>query len=195
MLPTIKDVRPLIRDFEPRIRHNVMEPAWDKWMEVDGRSSFSPRSRASMVFDFMLENAINEFIDDPNVHIVWEGQTAKFLFRERVLGRFKKAGRNGLGANIETQRDLEFINNPQRIFPGMLPALYSIEFCYSLNSLETRMELITANARMNRHRLWSFELSRHDSIDVGSISKPEDIDTPPTQIRVRMPKEESGTSE
>lgn len=194
MLPRIEDVRPLIRDFEPRIR-GAMESAWGKWLEVACRVSYSKRSRASVVFDFMLENAINEFIEDPEVHIFEEGQTAKFLFRDRVLGRFKKASRNGLGANIETQRDLQFINNPQCKLPGMLPAIYSVEFCYTLNQLETQMALITANARINKLRLWSFELSRHESIDVGSIDTPENVGTPPTQVRVRMPKEESGSSE
>ena len=194
MLPRIENVRPIIRDFEPRIR-GAMESAWDKWLEVGGRVSYSKRSRASVVFDFMLANAKTEFNDDPNVRIIHEGQTAKFLFRERVLGRFKKASRNGLGSNIETQRDLQFINNPQYKFPGMLPSIYSIEFCYSLNELETQMALITANARMNKLRLWSFELSRYESTDIGSIYEPEYIDTPPTQIRVRMPKEESGSSE
>lgn len=193
MLSTINDVRPFVRDFELRIR-KVLEAAWDEWMEIPNRGRLSPRSRASIVFDFIRAGAISEFDDDPNVMVILKGQTVHFLFENRVLLRFKKANDSGLGSNIETQAVLEFID-PQLELPGMLPEIHRVEVCYHLDELATRMDLITVTARRRDFRLWSYELECPPSADIVQIPPSLDGDTPPPQIRVRTPKQGYETSE
>src|SRR4051794_5934153 len=96
------EVRRILTAFEQRIRA-MLDRAWSEWLEMPKKGKLSARSRASIVFDFIREHALAEFDGDPDIHAVVEGQTVKFLFRDQVLIRFKKANSKGIGSNIETQ--------------------------------------------------------------------------------------------
>ena len=193
MLPTIDDVHPVVQDFEPRMR-KVLEAAWDDWMAMPSRGRLSPRSRASIVFDFIRAGAIDEFDGDPEVRVIEKGQTVHFLFRDRILARFKKASGSGLGSNIETQAVLEFID-PQLSLPDFLPEVHRVEVCYHLDSLATRIDLLTVAARQRHRCLWSYELECPPSADIVPIPTPVRGDTPPPEIWLRTPAQESDIDE
>jgi hypothetical protein len=93
-IPAPDDVRLVLRGFEIRIRE-ILEEAWKEWRNIPDLARFSARSRASMVFDFVRRRAVAEFDADPNIRVIPKGQTVQFLFRDKVLVRFKKA--NGAG--------------------------------------------------------------------------------------------------
>lgn len=99
--PPMTAVKDILEDFELRTR-SILEGAWEDWLAMTNRAVFSARSRASMVFDFIKTRALAEFDGDPNIRAIPKGQTVHFLFRDRVLLRFKKANSSGLGSNIET---------------------------------------------------------------------------------------------
>lgn len=193
MLPTVDEVRPIIREFELRMR-KVLEAAWVEWMAMPNRGRLSPRSRASIVFDFIRARAIDEFDGDTEVRTIVKGQTVHFLFRDQILVRFKKANGLGLGSNIETQAELEFID-PQLFLPDFLPDVHRVEVCYHLNSLATHIDLLTLAARQHHRRLWSYELDRPESAEIIQISTPNGDDTPPPEIWVRTPPQETDQDE
>lgn len=194
LIPQTDHIRPILRDFELRIR-TILEAAWEEWLEIPDRARFSNRSRASVVFDFIKRRAIAEFDIDPNIRVIIKGQTVQFLFRDAVLVRFKKAGRSGLGSNIETQAVLEFVD-PQLNIPDFLPEVYRVEICYHLNPLATQMDELAVTARVRNRKLWSYELER---LETGKIiplpTSPVPPDLSPTVVRPRQPKPESETPE
>jgi hypothetical protein len=188
-LPQMSDVKAILEDFELRMR-SILEGAWEDWLAVTNRSVFSARSRASMVFDFIKTRALAEFDGDPNIRAIPKGQTVHFLFRDRVLLRFKKANSSGLGSNIETQAVLEFIDPQIPLFD--LPKIFRVEVCYQLDKLATRMAALAVTARQGKTKLWSYELARPS---VGAVipfpEPPSGNDTAPPEVRVRKPADKS----
>src|SRR5262249_28636480 len=131
-VPPIDLVKKVLEDFELRIRE-ILESAWEDWQSMSHRALMSPRSRASVIFDFIKARALAEFDGDPNIRAIPKGQTVHFLFRDRVLVRFKKANSAGLGSNIETQAVMEFVDPQFPLFA--LPPIYNVEVCYHLDKL------------------------------------------------------------
>ena len=156
-------VRRVLTHFEHRIRA-ILDRAWGEWLEMPKKGKLSARSRASVVFDFIRDNALAEFDDDPDIHAVVEGQTVKFLFHDQVLIRFKKANsEKGIGSNIETQAVLEFVD-PQLSIPQFLPDIYKVEVCYVLDKLATKMEMVAVTKRDRRRKIWSYPIFRRRDV-------------------------------
>jgi hypothetical protein len=186
-IPPLDDVRRILEDFELRLRM-ILEAAWEEWLELPNRARFSARSRASCVFDIIRRRALEEFNDDANIRAIPKGQTIHFLFRDQVLVRFKKANGAGIGANIETQAVIQFVD-PQMSIPGLLPEIYRVEVCYHLNELQTRMDTLAVTARDRRRRIWSYELARPTTAAIVPLPPPLPSDDAPPEVRIRKPAE------
>lgn len=188
-------VRRILNEFELRIR-SVFESAWQDWLAVPNRASYSPRSRASLVFDFLRARGVAEFDGDKDVRVIPKGQTVQFLIRDKLLVRFKKANGAGLGSNIETQAVLLFVD-PQRTLPGLLPDLLRVEICYHLDKLATKMEQIAVTARECNWKLWSYELAKAASAEIIPLPTGTAPYLAPPEVRIRKPKPKSepGASE
>jgi len=191
--PAVDDVKEILEDFELRMRE-VLEGAWDEWLEMPKRGVLSPRSRASVVFDFIKQRALAEFDGDPNIRVLPKGQTVKFLFKNRVLVRFKKANASGVGSNIETQAVIEFVD-PQLVIPGLLPDIYRIEVCYHLDKFATRIDALAVTARERNRKVWSYELRRPADAEAGVVVFPSPVGGGPTppEVRIKKPDEKPET--
>ena len=188
--PPMTAVKDILEDFELRTR-SILEGAWEDWLAMTNRAVFSARSRASMVFDFIKTRALAEFDGDPNIRAIPKGQTVHFLFRDRVLLRFKKANSSGLGSNIETQAVLEFTDPQIPLFD--LPPIFRVEACYRLDKLATRMAALTVNARQGKTRLWSYELARATGAEIIALPPRPSGDNAPPEVRVRKPTDKPET--
>lgn len=177
-------IKKVLEDFELRMR-GILEGAWEDWQAMPHRGLMSPRSRASVVFDFIKARALAEFDGDPNIRALPKGQTVHFLFRDRVLVRFKKANWAGLGSNIETQAVIEFVDPNFPLFA--LPPIYNIEVCYHLDKLATRMALLAVTARQRNTKLWAYELDRPATAVVVPMPEPPPADSKPPEVRPRKP--------
>ncbi|RUV54185.1 hypothetical protein EOA85_25870 [Mesorhizobium sp. M5C.F.Ca.IN.020.29.1.1] len=122
----------------------------------------SARSRASIMFDFIKRQALEEFDGDADIHVLPKGQTVKFLFRDQVLIRFKKANSKGIGSNIETQAVLEFID-PQLKIPDLVPEIFKVEVCYTLDRLATKVAAVSVTKRDRHSKLWSYPIFGEES--------------------------------
>ena len=82
-VPPIDDVRGVLTDFEDRIRQ-VVERAWQEWLDLPDRARFvfMPRMRATFVFDRIAGHAIGEFSNDKNIEVIVKKQTVQFLFKD-----------------------------------------------------------------------------------------------------------------
>jgi hypothetical protein len=127
-IPAIDDVQAILADFELRLRA-VVDRAWAEWMEQDIRTRLIyTRTSSNAVFDFIARHALAEFGEDSEVRDIAKCGTIQFLFRDRVLVRFKKSNARGIGSNIETQAILDFVE-PSRDIPGLVPDLMKVEVC------------------------------------------------------------------
>jgi hypothetical protein len=181
-VPPIDLVKKVLGDFELPMRE-ILEGAWEDWQSMSHRGLMSPRSRASIIFDFIKARALVKFDGDPNVRAICKWQTVHFLFRDRVLGRFKKANSAGLGSNIETQAVIEFVDPQFPLFA--LPPIINVEVCYQLDKLATRMERLFVTARQANTKLWEYELDRPASGAVVPLPEPPRADSTPPKVRPR----------
>ena len=151
-------VRAALANYETHI-FNAVHGGWEDWraLQLGGRLLFTARSRACLVYDFIVQRAMAAFASDPAVHIVRRNETAKLVFTAAVALRFKKANDNGLGSNIQTQATLGFVDQQQEL-PG-LPNVHKVEVVYVLNRLQTKIEQVLVAARDGDVCLWNYVLT------------------------------------
>lgn len=145
-----------------------------------------PRTVANDVFDAISRRAINNFRDEPNVQVIIEAQTVKFIFGQKVIARFKKGDENYLGRNIPTQAVLDFVD-PQQTLPGFPPAAAKVDFVWTPNEIGTEIERLQVVARNHDVRLWSYDIGNYE-VDSGTVrlqpeSQPDDQAPPLVYIK------------
>jgi hypothetical protein len=80
----------------------------------------------------------------------------KYLFDDQVLVRFKRGNKDGLGRNIETKAEYEFIN-PRECFMG-LPEIWKVEALWYPNKLATKLDKVEIVARDINAKIWSYAI-------------------------------------
>ena len=161
-------VRSTLAPYEAKLLQAV-HGAWDDWkaLGLGGRLLFPARSRACLVHDFIVQRASAAFSGDSAVRVIRRDETAKFVFADRVLLRFKKADDSGLGSNIETQAILNFVEQQQEL-PG-IPNVHKVEAVYVLNTLSTQIERVVIVARDGDVRLWDYVIAPTTTADIVTL--------------------------
>lgn len=194
-MPTanLVDVRSVLDDFSPRIR-SVIDASWSEFQDlIKIRRMMYPRTRANVFFDILVQNAILEFHGDDNINVLAKRTTVQFLFKDRVLVRFKKGNARGVGSNIETQAILDFVD-PQLTIPGLLPDIHRVEICYQPDLLGTQLQEVAVVARDRTRRIWAYPLDKPAGSDVTLLPHRAPDETLPT-VTPKKPKSESGEEE
>ncbi|SOE00715.1 hypothetical protein [Caenispirillum bisanense] len=182
------EVKGVLADFEPRIR-SVVHASWVEFLDLQKARRFMyARTRANAYFDILAQNAIQEFEGDRHIRVLAKGSTVQFLFRERVLLRFKKANANGVGSNIETQEVLNFID-PQLNIPGLLPDVHRVEVCYQPDALGMQLQEVAVVARNRTKRVWAYPLEGGAIAEVIPLPARSPDEMPPTVIPKKRKKE------
>jgi len=164
-------VRATLTNYEPVIFRAVHD-GWKDWqnLSLNGRLLFPARSRACLVYDFIVQRAMAALHGDPAVRIIQRDETARFIFADSLALRFKKANGNGLGSNIQTQATLIFVEQQQEL-PG-LPHAHKVEVVYVLNALQTQIAEVLVTARDRDIRLWSYAITPEANAEVISLATP-----------------------
>ena len=184
-----EQVEPVLSNFAPRLRA-VLDCAMNDWMALPNKAwLIFPRDKANIIFSYIARHALAEFMNDPNVHVISESQSVKFLFHDMVLVRFKKGNSQGIGSNIETQAVLRFVD-PQLSFDG-LPEVHRVEIVYQLDIIGTGYAEVAIVARDRRTRVWSYPLSGRTSAEITPFPpRPVPVLTPPIITPKAPAKEE-----
>lgn len=158
-------VRTVLTKYETAIFHAVRS-GWEDWraLQLGGRLLFAARSRACLVYDFIVQRAAAAFTDDTAVRVLRRNETVKFVFDNTVALRFKKAADNGLGSNIHTQSTLDFVDQEQEL-PGF-PNVHKIEVVYVLNALQTQVDQVLVAARDGDICLWNYVLTPDTTAEI-----------------------------
>jgi hypothetical protein len=183
-IPRPDDVKAILNDFHARIR-SIIDDAWKEWLDIPwrGKLVFTKRARAMLVFDFVVRRAREAFDGDPNIRVIVKHQTVKFLFKDKLLIRFKKSSEKGIGSNIMTQAVLDFVD-PQRTIPDLVFDIMKVEVCYRPDELGISLEEVAVVARTEHARIWAYPLDR-----AGGTVVPLPIATPDESPAVVIPRQ------
>jgi len=150
---------------------------WDRWMNNPEKAQLYRRTRACLVHNYIMLDAISKFERDGGVHVINGQETALFLIEDQLLVRIKKGDERGLSSNVATQAALAF-NDPEELLFD-LPYVWRIDVAYVLNSLETRIDQIVAVARDEDRIVWALPLYPNSAAD----SAPVQLPVQPTEPR------------
>jgi hypothetical protein len=164
-IPSEATVSPILDEIRDRIVSAIQE-AWDDWMESDYNGVWRcKRSRANFVWEQIIDRAHAALLDHDGVHVIDGNETMKFLVRDTVLFRFKKADETGRSSNVATQLALAFHDHEKDLFG--LPEVQRVEVVYKLNRLETQIDDICVVARNGDLIAWEYSL-----LDAGEAAVP-----------------------
>lgn len=155
-VPRKEIVQPIIdRHREPIVA--AVLGAWNDWLKSPRIGIWRcKRSRATFVWEQIIERAHIEFNGSPNVRIINGHETFKFLLEEQVLFRFKKGDEAGLSVNVPTQLALAFHDHDQNLLG--LDDVQRVEVLYQLNWLETEISDVIVVGRDKHVVVWSYSL-------------------------------------
>jgi hypothetical protein len=186
-IPSKDIVQSTLKPFHDEIVEIIIG-GWSDWKE-SGRNGIwrCKRSRASFVWEQIIDRAHRIFATNTNIRVLDGTETYKFLVSDVVLFRFKKADERGISSNIGTQLALAFHDHEQDLFG--LPTVHRVDVVYKLNALETEVRDICVVAREGNQVIW--EYSMLDTVE-GVIPLP--IPQPEEPVRkplVRLVKSET----
>ena len=155
-VPRIDIVQPIINRHREAIVTAVLG-AWGDWQKSPRIGIWRcKRSRATFVWEQIIDRAHIEFNGSPNVRIINGHETFKFLLEEQVLFRFKKGDEAGLSVNVPTQLALAFHDHDQDLLG--LADVQRVEVLYQLNWLETGISDVIVVGRDKHVVVWSYSL-------------------------------------
>lgn len=155
-IPSEATVRPILDELRDQIVSSI-RGAWEDWQASDFKGVWRcKRSRANFVWEQIIERANTALLEHDVVYVIDGHETMKFLVRDTVLFRFKKADETGRSSNVATQLALAFHDHDQDLFG--LPEVQRVEVVYKLNRLETQIEDISVVARNGDQIAWEYSL-------------------------------------
>lgn len=161
----------LSKNNRDRLIRTAVSGAWDTFQEKYPERAWWRRktTRASLVWEYSVENAINALADDPGVKPVPHDDTVSIVFDQLVLLRFKKADLELRTSNYPTPLASLFHRHEAHL-PGF-EDLQRVEAAYVLNQFQTRVDWIGIVARDKKKTIWSWEL------DGGGVVTPIPVPT------------------
>jgi hypothetical protein len=157
MFPTEPYIRQVISAYEPEWCQMIKE-AWERLSRNPDRSSFDLKRTVAVNMHQYLMNAIrSEYSDSPNIRLLEAHETIRLLVDGKVVVRVKKMDRRGYTRAQPTQATMAFTNViPLPFTSDEMPSIYTVDFGYVLNDLETKIETILVAARYDDAVLWSY---------------------------------------
>lgn len=154
---TEDQAREILSPYQDDIRKSIVS-AWENYhahcREI--KHILSSRSRASIIFDLIVDNVRQVFQGKKDVHFSEKKRLFLVNFGDKVVVRFKKL-KNNKASCIPTQQTLNFfsqqlefpeIPNPERLVVG-----------YQLNSIQTELKDVSVIYPKNyTQNFWSYNL-------------------------------------
>ncbi|HUB16205.1 MAG TPA: hypothetical protein VMB34_29950 [Acetobacteraceae bacterium] len=121
-------------------------------------------TRAAVVWEYSVNNAIDALKDDKGVRVVSHYDTISLVIEDGLLVRLKKADIELRSRNVQTILASLFHHHDADLFGYQ--GLQRVEAAYVLNRFETEMDWVGIVARDGEHHLWHFELNELLDSDV-----------------------------
>lgn len=141
--------------FNNRIRKSITK-GFKAAARRSGGSNLFRRTDSAEIYDCVIQAMKTEFDGSPDVQIFEKSGTARFVFGGTVSARLKKANRHGMGQNVQTGANDNFLN-PRLPFKDA-PDASKVEICWRPNAIGTAPEKIFVTARDGDQMLWQYEM-------------------------------------
>lgn len=149
------EARDLLETYAIPLRE-IIERAWQRWLENPDAATASRRTRASAIYDYVTEAVEQRFDGDPRVTFAWKHGALTMTVASTAVIRFKKfRGRTLLTSGISTFARQRFLGQ-EGTLDGMV--VTHLVVGYLLDELESQPERIAVTCPHLRGNLWSFEL-------------------------------------
>ncbi len=187
-----KAVERLLRHELPYLGR-IIAGAWQRYLDTHSlaeRLTHTPRSRASLVHDYMVDGARELAETAVHAEVRERGGLFMVLLHGRVAIRFKKLKDDLTTSNIPTQQSFEF-SRQSLALPGVRHVTY-LQAGYQLNRSQTKLSAAYLACPNGGRVEWAIPL-KIESAAADVIALPTPIVTPPRLLpRVHVRKEESG---
>jgi hypothetical protein len=169
-----------------------MQEAWDDYQRLpdEAKVRISPRSRASVVYDFIVEKAKKLFIGAEGVYLSERRGFLLINFYDRILLRFKKFNRKLMPHGIRTGQNSLFMNRQ-----GVLlecPEATKLIAGYQLNDFQNGIELMAVVCPNGKSCELYFALEQPKTTEIVPL---RDYEVPDTATRRVHAKEGIGYDE
>lgn len=176
-----------------------MRAGWEAWEEL-GRQSpktrlpLRPHTRASIVYDHIVEKARDEFGDDPHVVITEKNQLITLTIEDKLVVRFKKFkdGNYFRTSGIATMQQQLFAY--QLPLPGMPHEATKLVTGYVLDELQASMETVAIACSDGSTLEWSLDITDAEG-ETGAAVEPIQPAGPSSPRIKPKPSAEPGSNE
>jgi hypothetical protein len=157
MVPDQNEVENCLKRIESEL-YNIVHASWNDWLQSTefGRTRFA-RTRANIVWDRMIDRALNLLPDLQDVQYIKLPNTVFFIANNTVQFRFKKGDAKGLSSNYPTPQAIAYHDHEQILLP-FLKDLIRVEIVYLLNKTESYVENVFVVARNRNNIAWHYNI-------------------------------------
>ncbi|TIP07486.1 hypothetical protein [Mesorhizobium sp.] len=160
--PTTDEVYRVLERYEQPLMSLHLK-AWDRLVSNTAWPTLIfQRTASSIMHDFIVQEAGTALDDLPGMRRIVHDKSVRYLVDDRVLFRFKRGTRNGLGSNIDTQANDDFIDAEVDLLG--IPQIWKVELLWYPNKLRTKLDRIEVSARDGKRRLWAYTLGNEPDI-------------------------------
>ena len=168
------ETREVMGPYEERLA-SVLTRAFSRWqsLPLKDRLDMSPRSRATLVHDFIAVDATDEFFTDEHVTVSRKRGTVVLVFAGKIAVRFKKVTGTSLRYCVGPTRRQHAIHNQQLSLDGTDVRLTWATAAWRVDALGelTQTALLVNNGDQQQY---AFDLAVTEPADVLPLPVQED---------------------
>ncbi|QUS39576.1 hypothetical protein RPMA_12560 [Tardiphaga alba] len=175
--PEPEEVHAVLKDFEDPLM-GIHLRAWDRLMSnPEWPTLVFSRTGTGLMHDLIVQEASSVLDTMPRVHKIEHDKSVRYLFADEVLLRFKHGSDRGLGSNVDTKANSDFIDADVELW-GM-PQVKKVELLWYENKLRTKLDRVEVTARDGKRRLWGYPMGSEPV----TVQMPFDLPDMPPQHR------------
>lgn len=160
--------------------NNVLQLAFDRYHNLNDKHEHTPRSRASLIHDFIVINAEKEFSNITGLECGYTRGLFTVSFYDKVIIRFKKLDYRMKASNIPTQQALCFETQEQLPLPSfpLLPSPTIVTAGYIPNPTWTEINQKVITCYKDKEILWTIPIAHSTkSVIVPLFEQKSDLNT------------------
>jgi len=188
---TMEEAEEILAPYRDRL-NRCIQHGWDVW-----KTDYQPkhrilgaRARAAIVFDEIVDHAMEEFTGISDVKPVRLPNSFMLYIGERITLRFKKIKRSGRCSNIRTKQQVLFLAQAQMRLPTMLDGTL-VHAGYALDDLQQEILRKTVVCQLHNRVLWQISLAGDTAAIVEFVPQEPLAPTGSSEVRARFePKPE-----
>lgn len=160
--PTADEVHRVLSRYEQQLM-SVHLNAWNRLVSnAAWPTLIFSRTASSMMHDFIVQEADVALDGLSGMRRIAHDKSVRYLIDDRVLFRFKRGTRKGLGSNIDTQANDDFIDAKVDLLG--ISQLWKVELLWYPNRFRTKLDRVEVSARDGKRRLWVYALGTEPGI-------------------------------